>query len=69
MSLAEINRAAVRAALAPLRKKLERLQYLLDSTESIHDPIEALKEAQHTSAQLVTDLGLAVDRLQARLGS
>ncbi len=69
MSLAEADRAAIRAAIARIRRKVELIEYHLDSTETAHDPIEALKEAQRAASQVVTDITLVMERVQARLES
>src|SRR5581483_6698329 len=47
----------------------ELIEYHLDSTETAHDPIEALKEAQRAASQVVTDITLVMERVQARLES
>jgi hypothetical protein len=67
LSLGDSDRGAIRVALGRIRKKVEQVSYDLDSTETAHDPLEALKEAQRTAAQIVTDLGLVIERMQARL--
>ena len=67
MSLADSDREAIRAALSRIRKKLEAVAYHLDSTDTARDPVEALKEAQRFSSQLVTDIGMVIERVQARL--
>jgi phage shock protein A len=69
MSLADSDQAAIRAAVGRLRKKVEQLLYHLDSTETAKDSVEALKEAQRTSSQLVTDIGFVIERVQARMDS
>jgi hypothetical protein len=56
-------------ALGRIRKKVEQVSYQLDSTETAQDPLEALKEAQRAASQVVTDLGLVIERVQARLES
>jgi hypothetical protein len=56
-------------ALGRIRKKVEQVSYQLDSTETARDPLEALKEAQRAASQVVTDLGLVIERVQARLES
>jgi hypothetical protein len=56
-------------AMGRIRKKLEQVSYHLDSTETAQDPVEALKEAQRAASQVVTDLGLVIERVQARLDS
>jgi hypothetical protein len=48
---------------------VEQVFYQLDTTETAQDPVEALKEAQRTASQIVTDLGLVIERVQARLES
>ena len=66
MSLADTERAAIRTAVAQIRKKVHAVEYHLDSTETVYDPIEALKEAQRASTQIITDLTLVIERIQAR---
>ncbi|MGE0407246.1 MAG: hypothetical protein AB7O65_13195 [Candidatus Korobacteraceae bacterium] len=67
MSLGDADRAAIRVAMGRIRKKLEMVSYLLDSTETVQDPIEALKEAQRSASQIGTDIGMVIERVQARL--
>ncbi len=66
LSLADADRGAIRVALGRIRKKVEQVSYHLDSTETAQDSLEALREAQRTASQIVTDLGLLIERVQAR---
>jgi hypothetical protein len=66
MSLGESDRAAIREALGRIRKKLELVGYHLDSTETAQDAIGALQEARQSSSQVVTDIGMVIERIQAR---
>jgi hypothetical protein len=69
LSLGDADRGAVRAALGRIRKKVEQVSYSLDSIETAQDPVEVLKDAQRTASQIVTDLALLIERIQARLES
>ena len=69
LPLGDSDRGAIRVALGRIRKKVEQVSYQLDSTETAQDPLEALKEAQRAASQVVTDLGLVIERVQARLES